>query len=771
MKTLLRRLYGASLTWTVLAMVVSSVAFGAVGITVSPSVISNTYVGMVTVQITGLSDGETVLLQRFLDANANGVVDGPDWQMDCVRVTDGFVPKIGGVTNYAVPFDSTGTNGTIIVQLNYCSASQLDHFVGQHLFRVIGQSGQATATFIVTNVPYTQAITGTVRCTGTNVPYPVVVFLTAEGELVGGVVGGSTGGFTNRLPVGTYVVLGFRPGYLVDLGNTPVVTLVGGGTVSTNVDLVGATRLISGRVVDAANTNIGLPGLLLFTETDTGQMALDTTDTNGYFSLPVGVGSWVIEPDKRGLNRLGYVGLDEDILPVFDTTVGSVTNAFLAVPRANALFYGSVCTVTGVPLAGVFFHGAEWTEGFYSTAGLSDTNGIYAACLLGDHEWHLWPDYEENHALGYIFSSGTNTYVASNQAIRVDFVAVPVTGTISGWVGDTNGNPAPGLGVYAWADIGTNHFDVYTETAADGTFTLRVADGAWHVGVNCWPLLQHGYQCPGEQIVSVPPTNPSVNFLVYPIPPLQITTTTLPGGQVGTYYYTSLDVSGGVSPYTWSLAPGSGPLPPGLTLWDTGQIWGTPTTAGTFNFTVMVTDYLGNWTNKQLSITVAPRPPLTITTVGLPNGQVWSNYFALLNATGGVPPYTWSLATGSNSLPPGLTLWSDGRIEGVPVTNGTFNFTVCVTDSVWNSTNKTFTITIAPPPSLVPVIESPQRLSTGEFLFRFNTITGARYTLLYSTNLVNWTPIITFSGSGGPITIIDPDTSAPVRFYRIRVQM
>jgi Putative Ig domain len=66
----------------------------------------------------------------------------------------------------------------------------------------------------------------------------------------------------------------------------------------------------------------------------------------------------------------------------------------------------------------------------------------------------------------------------------------------------------------------------------------------------------------------------------------------------------NLFTSGGVQPYTWSVVAGA--LPPGLTL-SNGEntISGTPTTAGTFTFTVRVTDDLGAFTEKELSITIS----------------------------------------------------------------------------------------------------------------------------------------------------------------------
>src|SRR6185369_9410296 len=69
-----------------------------------------------------------------------------------------------------------------------------------------------------------------------------------------------------------------------------------------------------------------------------------------------------------------------------------------------------------------------------------------------------------------------------------------------------------------------------------------------------------------------------------------ITTTSVPSGIVSTAYSTSLAASGGTTPYAWSIVSGSGSLPAGLTLSSAGVVSGTPTAAGTSNFTVKVTD-------------------------------------------------------------------------------------------------------------------------------------------------------------------------------------
>jgi hypothetical protein len=74
------------------------------------------------------------------------------------------------------------------------------------------------------------------------------------------------------------------------------------------------------------------------------------------------------------------------------------------------------------------------------------------------------------------------------------------------------------------------------------------------------------------------------------VPPLVITTSALPSGVVGSPYGPfSLAATGGSGPRTWTLAPGS-MLPSGLNLSTSGALAGTPTSPGSFAFTVRVSD-------------------------------------------------------------------------------------------------------------------------------------------------------------------------------------
>lgn len=164
---------------------------------------------------------------------------------------------------------------------------------------------------------------------------------------------------------------------------------------------------------------------------------------------------------------------------------------------------------------------------------------------------------------------------------------------------------------------------------------------------------------------------------------LAVNTTSLPAGTVNTAYSAQLAATGGVTPYNWLVSAGS--LPPGLSLEAaTGVIAGTPTAAGTYTFTAQVTDSQSpaDLAERALSLTINPQqvPPVDITTTSLPGARRNKAYSRTLQATGGVTPYAWSLATGA--LPPGLSLNpGTGIISGTPTTRGSWNFTMRVQDS------------------------------------------------------------------------------------------
>lgn len=175
-------------------------------------------------------------------------------------------------------------------------------------------------------------------------------------------------------------------------------------------------------------------------------------------------------------------------------------------------------------------------------------------------------------------------------------------------------------------------------------------------------------------------------------PLLSIATATLPAGTTGSVYLFRVVAAGGAPPYQW-LASG---LPAGLTMNpSTGDILGSPQTAGTYGVTVRLTDSTQTSVSRSFSLSIGSPAPVISTPSNLPTGTVGVSYAAGLDVSGGG---SFSYSIGSGALPDGLRLVSAGQITGVPTKAGTFGFSVVASDNQGNSINKSFTILILPSP-------------------------------------------------------------------------
>jgi hypothetical protein len=229
-----------------------------------------------------------------------------------------------------------------------------------------------------------------------------------------------------------------------------------------------------------------------------------------------------------------------------------------------------------------------------------------------------------------------------------------------------------------------------------------------------------------------------------------VTCSAVSSGEVGVPFNSpAATVLGGSAPYTFSIANG-GTLPAGLTLdASTGAITGTPTAPG--SFMLQVTDANGYVGTGNCSFTIVAGPSVTCSAVN--SGEVGVPFNSpALNITGGVAPYTFSVASGS--LPPGLTLdTSTGAITGTPTAPGTF--TIRATDKNGVVTTVTCSYTIGSAPSLtcaatsmgdvgVPFDSGPATVTGGTQPFTFSIATGSLPTglsLNSSTGEITGTPM------------------------------
>jgi len=412
---------------------------------------------------------------------------------------------------------------------------------------------------------------------------------------------------------------------------------------------------------------------------------------------------------------------------IFDPATGLFTPTTAPMATARQVFTstllpdGEVLVAGGAAVDGTSLSAAELfdplSNGFHSTASLTVPRSFQAAALLPS---------------GKVLLAGGNSATSTTPSAEL---YDPIAGTFT-----AAGNLAIGLGAFLPTVLAdgtvllpggngiapTNFSEIYSPT--NGAFT---ATG----GLDTPNLLYASALLPDGTVLITGGENGSetiadaeIYYSTAPLAPLTVTTASVPSGLVGQGYTQFLLEQGGLGTLTWSLASGS--LPPGISLSSTptgGLLFGTPAAAGTFTFTLSLTDSSeksatsGPFTLVIDSVTAAlsfPAPNLNTAIVGAP-------YTASLTITGGTTPYNLAVTTGT--LPPGITLGTNGQFSGAPTTAGTFTFTVTVTDSSTPTQTATQTVTI--------VVVSPLAILT-------TTLSGGTVGTPYST------AILTTGGKG-----------------------
>ncbi len=340
---------------------------------------------------------------------------------------------------------------------------------------------------------------------------------------------------------------------------------------------------------------------------------------------------------------------------------------------------------------------------------LSDGSGV-ARCdlVLGQGTGSLLlaaevGEYVQTQSFTLQFQSGTAcSYSLSTSAVSVSDPASLGSVSVStapgctwtaasnaGWITVTGGTNGSGAGVVSYS--------ISANTGAARTGTLTIAGQTFTVNQ---AAVGTGLQT------------------------LTISTTLLATGQVSSAYSAALVATGGQPPYAWSIPVGT--LPPGLVLNGNGQITGTPTSPGTFNFTAKAIDTIGGNGSRTLSITVTSggQTPVLITNSSFPPGTVATPYFQPITVTGAcqnpfVPVPSFAIASGS--LPAGLRLQpiAEGEaISGTPTTAGTSAFTLSVTDACARTAMGNFSITIAGQGNL------PTSMTASPTMLNFNVQQG-----------------------------------------------
>ena len=232
-----------------------------------------------------------------------------------------------------------------------------------------------------------------------------------------------------------------------------------------------------------------------------------------------------------------------------------------------------------------------------------------------------------------------------------------------------------------------------------------------------------------------------------------ITTTSLPPGLPGVAYSQTITATGGLSPYSFFVLPTgtSNPLPPGITLAQSGLLAGTPTTPGAYSFTVQVVDSSQNSGTKTFQLTIGAASqsfvvsPLSLQFSGPSGGDVPGQqnivissiaapvaFTAQVDDGNGGPAPTWLQATPGKGTTPGAV---QVRILSNTLPAATYTARIRIGPGL--ITNVTVTYTVAAP---------APKLSLTPSLLRFRAH-------LANPSTQQQTFILRNTGGGGPVPI------------------
>lgn len=577
---------------------------------------------------------------------------------------DGSVAAVGSGTT-TITASSGAASATAAVSVTQLPAS-ITLSPGAPL-ALVGAGDQSTVTAVVLDAG------------GAEVPAPTLVWSSDdetiatvdEGEVEA--IGGGTATITAEADGGTAPVSATLE---LTVGGAVLVDAAGGQFSLSNGDVsltIPAGAVATPVFVDA-QPELTLPAIPLAIPETAFDLTPDGTQFNESVTLtiaydPSNVPSGISEADLRVHKVVGdeYVEIDGATVNVGGNTASGTIDGFsiyAIVPRVRV-------TTTALPTG---FEGAAYSHSLEAEGG----NNSYSWTTVAGAVPPGLSLASNGDVAGTPTSTGTfdvTVEVTSGGQMTQQSLSMMVTqqGTLT--VTTTS------------APDGIQNTDYGTESLSavggDGNYAWTVTSGSPPAGLSV---------SASGQITGVPTGSGTSDFTVevtsaaqtaqQPLsitvwPTLSVTTASLPEGVVGTDYGTeTLAASGGEGSYAWALAPGSAPLPAGLALAGNGTITGTPSSAGTSTFDVVVTSGIQS-VERELSITI--RAVLAVTTTSLPDGVVGVSFGdPSLDAEGGVGSYSWALAAGSGALPAGLTLETDGSITGSPTATGLSDFTVQV---------------------------------------------------------------------------------------------
>ncbi len=600
--------YGSTSVKSVTIMYTAGLA-----ISVSPASISTDQTGSVQLLVHNFTaqTGE-ILVEQFVDANRNGVIDTGDYAIRSFKVKDGTTsssPNIQG--------DEDGTlDSAITTTLKYDLASDLYHAPGSYIVKVTAGADSATASFTVKPGSQMQTVSGMVLNGATPVPGAIVRLLDKWKRHVSWAIADDSGTYVTVIKQpGDYVLLPVMYGYVGTA--TPVSLSAGQSIANLQLSITPGTYHVTGHVMDNV-TGTGIPGVWVQADGNAAAGISITNDSGAYdLLLPAGQYSLNSHPGLTapGSYSKGYTGYDNQPLNI--TINGDTSSNDIPLKIGDIYASGRILDPNGAPVAGIpvkakIRNAIDKTEPV--SYGISNASGNYSLSLFEAANWDITLDNSIAQTLGYIGNTRRDLSTSTGPLNNNDLTVHPITAWVQGKVKTSDDQSLSGVEVTLRnAD---SSIVVSTASAQDGTYRLGAFAGNWFVDALTENKGTH--PVPEQGLVLTDTQTASLDFVVDVTPP---TFTINP--VVSPTTASSQTISGTVEAGSTVLVTANTSAVVGNVTYQTPTTWSCPVSGlanGNNTITVTATDALGN--HAALSAVIVYNKPagpdLIVTAVGAP---------------------------------------------------------------------------------------------------------------------------------------------------------
>ena len=480
---------------------------GPISFDLSDRYLFDSYRGYLEIEVTGLALGQTILLERFLVDNADGIINEGAFLLDSRLITDGYLPLIGDEPNYNETLDYYEIDFEAVTDIDgeiysyFPVRGGLESIPGEYVYRV-SSPNESFAPQIQQLSIYedetNQSFTGRVLSGDTPVAGAFVGLLESVGaysHLRQVTRADENGDYIIYAPFSDeFELVAMAPGYVGPFWVATDEVIEDGETIQLDLALTPGTRTIAGTVVDSVSGD-PIPGLpvTLLTCDDQGLPNGESyshawTDSQGAFSVSVTEDIWGVFFKPSDLASRSYLTPGTQALAVIDVTEGDVINAQVSLVKGTSLIWGTLTSgyyTDGegepLPLEGVEVFAYNFDDLIVASAVTYEDGTFFLAVTPG--HWSVSPFSYDLELIEEPGSFNIDVFLpGEDQSIEIAMSTREFFGVLDGNLLDPNLDPVGKVRLLAF-NLDTNYKDYVVQTTygSSGYYNFYLGAGSWMV--------------------------------------------------------------------------------------------------------------------------------------------------------------------------------------------------------------------------------------------------------------------------------------------------